>query len=178
MTYVINFISGKSLVSSLVYAELKCNGYITEYVQEYAKQLVWFKKLDKLNNQYYVSTKQYEMINLLVELRDLDYVVMDGALLLGLCYNDIYKSNVSNIEKTRSMIIEKNSKFKNIYIYLERNENVKYEQQGRVQNESEARDIDKYLKKMLKELDIEYKSFKSSKESLEEIIKYIKKCSI
>lgn len=181
MTFVINFISGpsvgKSLISSMVYSELKICGYITEYVQEYAKKLVWLKKWEKLDNQYLVSSKQYEIINILYQVPDIQYVVVDGALLLGLYYNRYYKTNVSNVEKTEEMILARNSEFKNIYIHLERNKEIAYEVQGRVQTYTESLEVDKELVRILDKLGIKYKSFKSSKESVQEIIKYIKECS-
>ena len=177
MSFVINFVSGpsvgKSLISALVYAELKVNGYSTEYVQEYAKKLVWLKKWDKLDNQYLVSSKQYELIDVLYRLDTLDFVVVDGSLLLGAYYNRHYETNVSNIEKTEEMIFRRNSQFRNIYIYLERNHDVPFEQAGRVQTYTESVKIDEELLELMNEQEIEYKRFRSSKDSLPGIIEYI-----
>jgi hypothetical protein len=178
MGYVINFVSGpsvgKSLISALVYAELKIGGYTTEYVQEYAKQLVWLRKWDKLNNQYLVSSKQYELIKVLYDIPSIKYVVVDGGLMLGLYYNRHYKTNVSNVDKTEKMIISRNNEFKNIYIHLERNPEVPFEQDGRVQTYMESLEVDKSLKGTLRDLCLEYKSFRSSKDSIEGIVEYIK----
>jgi hypothetical protein len=177
MTFVINFISGpsvgKSLMSALVYAELKTCGYTTEYVQEYAKTLVWLKDFEKLNNQYYVSKKQYEMINALYSVKDIDYIVVDSSLWLCMYYNRVNKNNVSNVEKTDDMIKEKMKEFKNIYIVLERNLDIKYENYGRIQTQSESLVVDAELLLMIKELGLEYKSFKSKRESVKDIIEYI-----
>ena len=53
-TFVINFIgapgTGKTTICSLVFAHLKIAGYVVEYVQEYAKKLVWEGQFEILNN--------------------------------------------------------------------------------------------------------------------------------
>lgn len=177
MSYVVNFIGGgsvgKSTISSLVYGELKCKRYIAEYVQEYAKKLVWLKKWDKLYNQYLVSSKQYSLIKTLSQVDSIKYIVVDGSLLLGVYYNIHYEKNVSNIEKTERMILDRMKEFKNIYIFLERNPDIPFEEQGRIQTYSECVNIDLKLLNILKEQKFEYKSFKSCKESVSEIIEYI-----
>lgn len=177
MKYVINFIAGpsvgKSLISALVYTELKKNRVKVEYIQEYAKSLVWCKKFDKLNNQYYVSTKQYEIIKSLYSVPDIEYIVLDGSLLLGLYYNRSFPTNVSNIEKTEKMILEKNSEFNHIYIYLERNVNIPFDPSGRVHNEEESKIADYCLKKILSESNYNFKVFKSDINSIQDIIEYI-----
>lgn len=181
MGYIVNFISGpsvgKSLISALVYAELKLNGYTTEYVQEYAKQLVWLKKWDKLDNQYLVSTKQYSLIKVLDDIPSIEYVVVDGALVLGLYYNRHYKTNVSNLDKTEDMIMERNNEFKNIYIHLERNPSVEFEQEGRVQTYSESLEVDSELKRIMNVLGLPYRSWVSSKDSIPGIVEYIREQS-
>jgi hypothetical protein len=175
--FVINFIAGpsvgKSLVSALVYAELKLLGYTTEYVQEYAKNLVWLKKWEKLDNQYLVTTKQYEMIKAVYNVPSIQYTVVDSSMLLCLYYNRINVNNVSNVQKTEEMTLSKLGEFQNIYIVLERHPEAKYEEAGRVQTQAEAKKVDEDLLVMLEELGIEYKSFLSCKESIPGIIEYI-----
>lgn len=175
MTKVINFISGpscgKSLMSALTFAELKMNHYSSEYVQEYAKGLIYANKLDELDNQFQVSLQQYRMIKPLQGV--IDYIICDSGLLIGLMYNRLSTTNVSNVQKTEEMIISKMSEFDNIYIYLERDPEIPYEKEGRLQNEEESKVIDKLFKGLLDELKLEYKCFKSGKESIEGIVKYI-----
>jgi hypothetical protein len=175
--YVINFISGpsvgKSVMSAMTFVELKVLKFRTEYIQEYAKSLVWLKKFDLLNNQYYVSTEQYNIISSLYSVPELDFLVLDGSLLLGLYYNETYPDNVSNIDKTRKMILEKNSEFNHIYIYLERDPNIPFEVEGRVHSEAESLQIDKDLHNLLVEHKVPFKSFLAHKACLANIIKYI-----
>lgn len=177
--FVINFISGpsvgKSLMSALVYAELKIKGYKTEYVQEYAKTLVWKKQFDILNNQYHVSTEQYNIIKALETTQELEIIVVDGALLLGIYYNENFNDNVSNVIKTRNMILKKNAEFNNIYIYLERNVYIKFEKEGRMQNEEESKHADVTLYEILHDMNLPFQSFLSHKDSVKDIVSFIEK---
>src|SRR5438067_1008096 len=123
-TYIINFIggpsSGKSTLSALLFAKLKLNKnkYLVEYVQEYAKHLVWTKQFHILNNQYYVTQYQY---NLLKQMNgEVDMVITDGPLIQGMYYNMHNRDNISNVEKTHNYIISCHSEFKNINIFLNR----------------------------------------------------------
>jgi hypothetical protein len=143
---VINLIggpsTGKSLTAFLLFAKLKLAGSVVEYVPEYAKKLVWAKKFSILNEQYYVSRKQYE------SLKDVygkvEFVITDGSLVHGLYYNKFNPSNVSKLDVTEHKILEYYDAFDNINIYLKR-VNFKYEPEGRTQTEEEAKAIDSEL---------------------------------
>ena len=172
---VINFISGagvgKSLMSALTFAELKMQHLKAEYVQEYAKTLVWQKRFDELDNQYQVSMEQYKMIKAVDGA--VDYIVCDSGLLIGLFYNRYHKTNVCNVQKTEEMLLRKMSEFENIYIFLERNPEFPFEIEGRMQDEDESKKIDTQFKELLHELNLPYKSFLSSQKSIPGIIDYI-----
>jgi hypothetical protein len=147
---VINIIGqpgvGKSLNAFLLFARLKLAGAVVEYVPEYAKKLVWAKKFSVLDEQYYVSRKQYE------SLKDVygkvQYIITDGSLVHGLYYNRFNPHNVSKPDVTEHKILEYYDEFNNINIYLKRG-NFKYEPEGRTQTEEEAKAIDAELEKIL-----------------------------
>lgn len=174
-TKIINLIgspsSGKSLIAALLFTELKMMHKRTEYVQEYAKTLVWQNRLDELANQYNVTMEQYKMIKAVNG--KVEYICLDSPLLLGIYYNRYHPDNVSNIEKTEKMILNKIDEFDNIYIFIERNKEFPYEIEGRIHNEDESNEISLYLIDILKEFRIPYKSFRSDKSNIQEMIKYI-----
>jgi hypothetical protein len=174
-TKVVNFVSGagagKSLMAALTFAELKMMHLKAEYVQEYAKTLVWQKRFSELNNQYQVSMEQYKMIKAVDGA--VNYIVCDSPLVVGLLYNRIHPTNVCNVQKTEEMLLRKMSEFDNIYIFLERNPEFPFEQEGRMQDEQEAKLIDKQFKELLHELELPYKSFLSSQQSIPKILDYI-----
>jgi len=173
-TYVINIIGGpgigKTTMSALLFARLKMKKYIAEYVQEYAKKLVWLKKYDILNDQYKVSTKQYKVLKSMVS--EVDFIITDGPLLHGIYYNRENKSNTSNVEKTEEKIKEYYNSFNNINILLIRG-NYEYEQAGRYHTENQAKQIDIELKKILNQLGLEYLEISAEEKNIDQIIKYI-----
>lgn len=179
-TTYINFIGGasvgKSLMSALTYAEMKSLHLSVEMVQEYAKMLVYMENFEMLNCQYMVSMEQYKRLKALKG--KVDYVCCDSPMLVGLFYNRHYETNVCNVEKTEEMIVSKmkelepNNKNRR-YIFLERNEEYPFEQEGRVHGEEESKRIDQQFKLLLEEFGIEYLSVKSDKASIPVIIDYI-----
>lgn len=171
---VINFLGGpscgKTTMASLLFAELKIRGYVVEYVQEYAKTLVWAGDFDKLNNQYYVSRKQYDLLKAVDG--KVDFIVTDGPLLHGLVYNVINEENVSDKDKTEKAILKFYNDFTNINIFLNRNQ-AGYEPSGRLQTEGEAKKIDRYVKEHLERTNIEYQVLTSDKGNIEPLTRYI-----
>lgn len=174
-TKVINFVAspstGKSLMAALIFSELKMRHYKAEYVQEYAKTLIWQDRLDDLANQYNVSLEQYRMIKSVNG--KVDYICLDSPLLLGVFYNRYHDGNVCNVEKTEKMILSKMSEFENIYIFLERNEEFPYETEGRIHNEEQSNVIAVQLLDLLDELGIKYRKFKSDKKNVQSMLDYI-----
>jgi hypothetical protein len=115
--------------------------------------------------------EQYKMIKAVNG--KVEYICLDSPLLLGIYYNRYNPDNVSNIEKTDKMILNKIDEFDNIYIFIERNKEFPYEIEGRIHNERESNEISLHLIEILKEFRIPYKSFRSDKSNIQEMIKYI-----
>ena len=174
-TKVVNFIGapsvGKSTMSSLVYAEMKMLHKSVEIVPEVAKWLIYKDQIEKLNDQYFVSSKQYKQVKALDG--KIEYVIGDSGIISGLYYNRAYSNNMSDISKTEQMILSKNNEFQNIYIFIEKNTDFAYENEGRIHTEEQSNIIQLELKEMLNELNLPYKSFLSSKKSVPGIVEYI-----
>jgi hypothetical protein len=175
MTTVVNFIAGpgvgKSVMTSLAFAKLKMMGLNAEIIPEYAKQLVWTEEFELLNNQYHVSYYQNKLISSLIGKTDI--IVTDGCLLHGLVYNMINPDNTSDKDKTKQAILNWFNGFKNINILLERNPDLVYQQEGRIQNLEEANHVDNLLKFQLFDNKILYKPFRSGEENIPDILQYI-----
>lgn len=174
MTIVINLIAapgvGKSVFAALLFAELKIKGYTVEYVPEYVKSLVWKGDLETIHNQFYVSSKQYQLLKAVKD--KVDFIVTDGSLFLGLYYNLHWKENVSDVQKTDLKIKEYLKEFDNRYIFLKRGD-FKYEQAGRIHSEEESWTIQNELEDLLKRESINYTEYMSNKANLDLMIKEI-----
>ncbi|NDD83741.1 hypothetical protein EB118_23125 [bacterium] len=171
---VVNFMGapgvGKSTVTALTFAEIKCMHKSVELVQEYAKQLVWQSRFDELNNQWFVSNSQYKMLKAVDS--KVEWICTDSPLLLGLFYNRYHKDNVCNVEKTERMIMSRINEFDNVYIFLERGD-FPYETQGRIHTIDESDEIQNQLKDLLDTIGVSYLTVKSDKSSIPDIIKYL-----
>lgn len=180
MTKVINFVgapsSGKTTLCSLMFGYLKLAGQSVEYIPEYAKQLVWTGRTELLNNQYYVSHRQYELMKSMEG--KVDIIVTDGSLVNGMYYNRYNPNNTSNVEKTEDCIKEWVSEFDNIWLFVER-KNFPYETAGRIQTEQEAVHVNAELRRIMKGLGYQYKDCTSSYDGAQDAFHHIcKLCDV
>ena len=87
-TIVINLFAGpgcgKSTTASGVFSELKRIGVNCEYVQEYAKDLVWGKNFKALSNQIHVYGEQHNRIFRLKG--EVDVIITDSPPVMGMVY--------------------------------------------------------------------------------------------
>lgn len=171
MTVIINFVggpgSGKTAFCCHLFAEMKMRGMCVEYVPEIAKTLVWTKQFDLLNNQHYVTMKQYELLKAVDN--KVDYIVTDGPLLHGLFYNFYNKDNYCNPEKVNDMILEKISEFNNMYIHITKGEFI-YEPVGRLENEKESKIIGKELSNIMDGLRFTYDKLVSGRNGIDKLL--------
>lgn len=179
-TKVINFIAapgaGKSLMSAMIFGELKMRHYSVEMVQEYAKNLVWQGRLEELNCQWMVSMEQYRMLKAVDG--KVAFICTDSPLLTGIYYNKMHKDNVCDVPKTEKMISEKMKEFDNLYIYLKRNWDYPFEVEGRIHTEEQSIQIEKEIKGLLDEFGLEYLEVTSSRDAIQTILDYILKNQI
>lgn len=174
MTLVVSFIgspcSGKSTLSSLLYGMLKLRGVSAEHVPEYAKQLVWSGDLEVLNNQWYVSHKQYEMIRGLEG--KVDVIVVDGSLLNCLYYNQCNEDNTSNVEKTKDCILDWTNRSHNLFFFVERGE-FEYQQAGRIENELQSAQVEKYLRLVMQQYQFPFVTCRSNLDDLQRVLSLV-----
>ena len=164
--------AGKSTIASMLFAKLKMQGVLCEYVTEYAKDMVWENRYNILNDQLYILATQFRKINRING--EVDVIITDSPLLLSLYYNQSIKDKNQRINQTtlKRLITKLNSKFDNRYYFIERNH--KYEQQGRYQSESESIKVSANIKNMLNKLNIQYNTLPSGEKTVDFILKEIK----
>ena len=164
--------AGKSTMASMLFAKLKMQGVLCEYVTEYAKDMVWENRYNILNDQLYILAKQFRSLNRING--EVDVIITDSPLLASLYYNSAIQNPTDrlNEETLKNLILELNAKFNNIYFFVERRH--KYEQQGRYQTESESIQVAKKIRSMLDGLGINYKVLPSGEPSVDYIVNEIK----
>lgn len=122
--------SGKSTTAYGVFAELKKMGVKTEFVPEYAKELVYQRDFSTLIDQLKVSSEQNFRENLLKG--EVDIVITDTSTILGSIYNETYCPEL--IES----LIEEIRKDKNYITFYVNNSKGEYRNYGRTQTKEEA----------------------------------------
>ena len=155
-TLVINFFAGpgagKSSMATGLFSYLKFKGINAEYISEYAKDIVWENSNDKLNNQFYISAKQFHRQWRL--LGKVDVIVTDSPIILGCFYG------ASN-ELNDLLVKEFNSDFfDNLNIFVTRIKD--YNPKGRTQTESQAKELDSEIKNFLLEKQMTFQDIDGS----------------
>ena len=140
--------SGKSTTCAGVFAKLKLAGINCEMALEYAKDKVWENSHEVLDDQIYVFGKQLHRI---FRLKDkVEVVITDSPVLLSILYDK------SENPYLRDLVLDQFNKFDNRNYFIHRN--TIYNPKGRLQTESEAKEIDKVLIDLLGKFEVNYKN--------------------
>lgn len=150
--------SGKSTTCAGIFAKLKLAGINCEMALEYAKDKVWENSHEVLDDQIYVFGKQLHRI---FRLKDkVEVVITDSPLLLSILYDKTENPYL------RDLVLDQFGKFDNRNYFIHRDTD--YNPKGRLQTESEAKEIDKVLINLLNRFEVDYKMV--DKEEAAEII--------
>ncbi len=151
--------AGKTTASMHIVSELKKRGYITEYVSEYAKELVWEERYDLLDgtlrNQQQLLAEQQRRIDRLIG--KVEIVVTDSPLLL----NSIYLSDRENKEAYSLFVLRKHLSYNNFNLVVKR-DSKKFEQEGRIHNLAESIQKDNEIESLLKKSKLYYGTYTHS----------------
>jgi hypothetical protein len=165
---------GKSTYAAELFSAMKKLGYNVELVTEYAKDCVYEKQFELLNNdQLFVLANQNRRLQRIEESNEtVDYVITDSPLLLSGIYAN--KHNYSrNFISFQNLVIDLFSSYDNINLCLNRSALMDYDNNGRVENMVQALSIDTEIKKLLDFWKLEYvliNDRKITKEIIEKII--------
>lgn len=159
-TIVINAFAGPGAgktTSCLEIAEkLKKQGFVTEYVQEYAKELVYDNHLTMLDghyeHQFAILNEQMKRINRLYG--KVDFIVTDSPILLNNTYlnedknTKVYSAYTDCVNKLYGL-------YNNFNYFVERDTSA-FEKEGRIHNLEQSIAIDNELKNMLHNNQIDF----------------------
>lgn len=155
VTVVVNLFAGpgagKTTTAMEISAELKKRGINLEYVQEYAKELVYAERFDLLKDQEHVTDTQYQRLDVLRN--KVDVIITDSPVLLGLVYG---KGRIS--EDYQRKIRGYHDSFDNFNLFIERGKD--YQQSGRLESREEAVQKDNEIVQMLKENNVFYGTYR------------------
>ncbi len=147
--------SGKSTLAHGLMYYFKINGFKVEMAFEYAKELVYDKRFDILeNDQYSIFIEQSHRVERYND-GSVDIVIVDCPILVSLVYTqDEYFKKHPDFEMA---VINTFNSYDNLNIFLERT--VEYVPEGRIQkNIEDAREFDVKMHRMLNKHSISYRS--------------------
>ncbi len=155
--------AGKSTACLEITAALKKEGYNAEYVQEYAKELVYEKNMEMLDgspeHQYEILKEQTRRMDRLYD--QVDFIVTDSPILL----NEIYNKELT--PEYESLVNELQGEYINYSFFMERDAS-NFEEEGRIHNLTESIEKDNEIKDMLQKNEIKYKTY--NHENVNEIV--------
>ena len=134
--------TGKSTTAAGLFYEMKKMKLNVELVTEYAKDIVWEKRFNILEDQIYIFAKQQRRIARLID-NNIEWVITDSPIPLGLCY--VKDGTLS--QHFYDLVMEVFNQYENYNYLLSRN--VAYNPVGRNQTEEEAKEFDKKVINLL-----------------------------
>lgn len=147
-TIVVNLFGGscigKSTLMAKIFAELKTKGYDCEMATEFIKDMMWENNNKAIQDDIYTFANQNYKIKRLIG--EVDIVITDSPILLKVAY-----SNDINLQK---LVISEFKKYNNLNFLLKRE--TKFIENGRVDGLNHAIHIDKSIKEIMINNNIEY----------------------
>ena len=145
--------AGKTTCAWEIASELKKRGIETEYVSEYAKELVWDNNMEMLDgsleHQQILYHEQKRRIDRLIG--KVDVVVTDSPTLLSIMY---LKEPNKDFEVKAIEEYKQNQNF-NLFI----NRGKEYQQAGRIHSLQESKAVDNKIKQFLKSNNIYFGTY-------------------
>lgn len=146
--------AGKTVSCMDICSELKKRGYNAEYVQEYAKEIVYDKNYELLDgseaNQFKILKEQLHRMDRLYE--ETDFIVTDSPILLNAIYNK------EPTKEYLDMIDELYAHYNNFSYFVQRDAS-HFQKEGRIHNLQESQQKDEEIKSMLSDHGIYYGTY-------------------
>ncbi len=163
---VVNIIGGpgigKSILTAELFASIKREGISCDVSWEYIKRKLREKALKVVESQIYIFGKQQFQLYSMKD--EVDVIVTDSPILL----NSIYDKSTCPILK--QLILKEYAKYNNLLYFIDRDESVEFEIEGRYQDLEGARIVDSKILNFLDESSIKYKRLKGIGEDTKNFI--------
>ncbi|MHB8346002.1 MAG: AAA family ATPase [Acidiferrobacterales bacterium] len=152
--------SGKSTVAAGVFHMLKQQGYIVEYAQEYAKELVWEERGELLEDQLHIMAQQNRR---LMRVKDrVDIVVTDSPLLFSVVY-----APAGYPQSFARFAFDLFATYRNLNFFLHRA--VPYENAGRVHTAEESAVLGQSMLALLRKNAIDFEELDGDNGAVQKI---------
>ena len=155
--------TGKSTTAALMFSKLKWQGINCELITEYAKDVVWDEAYKKLEDQIYIFGKQLHKIWRVSD--KVDVAITDSPIILSLVYGKDMDPNFDRL------VLNEFNKFDSVNIFLTRQK--EYNPIGRTQTESQAKDVDVKVKKILNLYEIPYHTCPAEEDKMDKLFEFI-----
>ena len=166
-TILINIIggpgTGKSILTSDIFSKLKRLGIPCEIASEYIKDKIYDESKKSIENQIYIFGKQHHK---LFRLRGKVRVIITDSPII---FCSIYDS--SKCSELKNLIMMEFNKWDSLNYLILRNEEIDYEQAGRMQDLSGAKEVDKNMLDFLEQESVPYQTINGiGEDSLNKIV--------
>ena len=134
--------AGKSTFMANLFYRLKCKGIDVEMAPEYAKDVVWEERNQYFDEQIYIFAKQLHRINR-----------VNGKVEVCICDSPLQNSYIylkEDYPELKALIDREFARFNNLNFYVKRGDT--YVKNGRLQTEEQAKDVDKQIEDLLKDI--------------------------
>lgn len=175
-TIVINLMGGpgvgKSTFATKLFVMMKQKGLSCEYVDEFAKGLVWENRNFALQDQLYILGNQNHNLNRVNG--KVNVIITDSPILLSMYYNrNNPKASQFDFNIFDKLVLDCYSHYKNIVLFLKRN--FDYSKEGRRETEEQSIQANEKIKNLLDKQNIKYKEIYGSDENAQKIVNYMEK---
>lgn len=152
-TVVVNLFAGpgagKTTCAWAIASELKKRNIEAEYVSEYAKELVWDNELTLLDGTIPHQTQLYQEQKHRIDrlIGKVDVIVTDSPTILGLMYVDKSKCTTNEYINFEAKAIDDYKNYTNFNLFINRGKD--FQQEGRIHNLEQSKEIDISIKRLL-----------------------------
>lgn len=152
--------AGKSTLAAGIFFELKMRDINCELAAEYAKDLVWEQRQYTLDDQIYLFGKQYHRIFRL--LGKVNVIITDSPILLTPIYDKEHRQSLEQL------VIDEHNKMWTYNVFISRAK--KYKPEGRNEDETEAKAIDREIADLLYKYNIPFETYDGIYDSKNKIV--------